>query len=153
MGKNYSDNLHSIKNTGKDLTMKQMFDISEKLMTKQSDEIHGMSTINWEHSSWKHLSLVGDEKVISLLHTKGLRILRFCIMSWKGEREPTIKHCMGRKISSWGSKDNKKECESNAQLVSLYAKRFGAGQCSFLGPGSEKKWYSISEDSPQGEWD
>ena len=45
------------------------------------------------------------------------------------------------------------ECESNAQLVSLYAKRFGAGQWSFLGPGSEKKWYSISEDSPQGEWD
>ena len=39
---------------------------------------------------------------------------------------------------SWGSKDNKKECESNAQLVSLYAKRFGAGQWSFLGPGSEK---------------
>ena len=29
-----------------------------------------MSTINWEHSSWKYLSLVGDEQVISLLHTK-----------------------------------------------------------------------------------
>ena len=54
---------------------------------------------------------------------------------------------------SWRSKDNKKECESNAQLVSLCAKRFGKGQWSFLGPGSEKKWYSISEDSPQGEWD
>ena len=54
---------------------------------------------------------------------------------------------------SWGSKDNKKECQSNAQLVSLYAKRFGAGQWSFLVPGSEKKWCSISEDSPQGEWD
>ena len=54
---------------------------------------------------------------------------------------------------SWGSKDNEKECESNAQLVSLHAKRFGIGQWSFLGPGSEKKWYSISEDSPQGEWD
>ena len=24
---------------------------------------------------------------------------------------------------------------------------------SFLGPGSEKKWYSIKEDSPQGIWD
>ena len=24
---------------------------------------------------------------------------------------------------------------------------------SFLGPGSERKWYSISDDSPQGEWD
>ena len=54
---------------------------------------------------------------------------------------------------SWGSKDNEKECESNAQLVSLYAKRFGTGQWSFIGPGSVKKWYSISEDSPQGEWD
>ena len=36
---------------------------------------------------------------------------------------------------------------------SLFARRFGAGQWSFLGPGSKKKWYSISEDSPQGEWD
>ena len=26
-------------------------------------------------------------------------------------------------------------------------------QWSFIGPGSEKKWYSISEDSPQGAWD
>ena len=23
----------------------------------------------------------------------------------------------------------------------------------FLGPRSEKKWYSINEDSPQGEWE
>ena len=69
MVKNYSDGLHSIKNT-EDLTMKKMFDISEKLMTEQSDEMYGMSTINWEHSSWKYLSLVGDEQGISLLHTK-----------------------------------------------------------------------------------
>ena len=26
---------------------------------------------------------------------------------------------------------------------------FGKGQWSFIGPGSEKKWYSIKEDSPQ----
>ena len=39
---------------------------------------------------------------------------------------------------SWGSEDNEKECESSAQLVSLYAKRFSPGQWSFLGPGSEK---------------
>ena len=37
MGKNYLDNLHSIKNAGEDLTMKQMFDISEKLIVGQSD--------------------------------------------------------------------------------------------------------------------
>ena len=47
----------------------------------------------------------------------------------------------------------KKECESNARVVSLHAKRFGAGQWSFLGPGSEKKWYSISDGSAKGEWD
>ena len=53
---------------------------------------------------------------------------------------------------SWGSKDNKKECESNAQLVSLFCKKkIGAGQWSFFGPGSEKMWSSISEESPQGE--
>ena len=36
--KNYSDYWHSIKNT-EDLTMKQMFDMSEKLISEQSDEI------------------------------------------------------------------------------------------------------------------
>ena len=69
MRKKYSENLHSIKNT-EDLTLKQMFDTSEKLISEQSDEIYGMSTFNWEHSSWKYLTLVGDEQVISLLHTK-----------------------------------------------------------------------------------
>ena len=54
---------------------------------------------------------------------------------------------------SCGSKDNEKECLSNANLVSLFAKRFGKSQWTFIGPGSEKKWYSIRENSPQGEWD
>ena len=54
----------------KSLTMKHMFDMSAKLTTEQSDEIYGVNTINWEDSSWKYLSLVGDEEVISLLHTK-----------------------------------------------------------------------------------
>ena len=54
---------------------------------------------------------------------------------------------------SCGTKDNETECLANAQLVSLYARRFGKGQWSFIGPGSEKKWYFISEDSPQGVWD
>ena len=70
MGKNYSHNLHSVKKTGKDLILKQMFDISEKLMVGQSDEIYGVSPISWEDSSWKQLSLVNDEEVISLSHAK-----------------------------------------------------------------------------------
>ena len=51
MGENYLEILHSMKHTGKDLTMKQMFDIYEKLMSEQSDEIYGVKTINWEDSS------------------------------------------------------------------------------------------------------
>ena len=64
MGKNYSDNWHSIKNT-KDLTMKQIFDMSAILVSEQ-DEIHGVKTIDWENFSWLYLSLIGDEQVISL---------------------------------------------------------------------------------------
>ena len=44
--------------------------IPEKLVSEQSDEIYGVKTMNWEHSSWKYLSLVGDEHVISLQRIK-----------------------------------------------------------------------------------
>ena len=49
-------------------------------------------------------------------------------------------------------KDNKDECLRNANFVRTFAVRFGIGQWSFIGPGSEKKWYP-SENSPQGAWD
>ena len=68
MGKNYLDICHSITNT-KDLTLKQMFDISARLVSEQ-DEISGMETIGWENHSWKYLSLIGDERVINLQRTK-----------------------------------------------------------------------------------
>ena len=164
-----------------------------------------MKTINWEDSSWKYLSLIGDEQVISLLHTKvyvfsdsvsclgkmnenpqsnvawedrltcfksspryraldiidgepmefewnifpGFNTLQLChkVQELLFKLSITPDKFTGRIIFmsmfngiSWGSKDNKKECEANAQLVSIYAKKFGAGQWSFLGPGSEKKW-------------
>ena len=49
--------------------MKQMFDISAKLVSEQ-DDIYGVKTIDWENSSWKYLSLIGDEQVMSLQRTK-----------------------------------------------------------------------------------
>ena len=216
MGKNYSDNWHSIKNT-KDLTMKQMFDISTRLVSEQ-DEISGLETIGWENHLWKYVSLIGDEQIIRLQRTK-VSVFSDSVLclgkilekpqsnvAWEQrlgwlkssqnyrnfdriDGEPmefewnifpvyttlqlnlevkvlllrlneTPENFTGRIIFmsmfndiSWGSRDNKVECESNANLVSSYARRFGARQWSFLSPGSEKKWYSISEDSPQGEWD
>ena len=50
-------------------------------------------------------------------------------------------------------KDNEEECLANAKVVSIYAKKFGIGQWSFIGPGSEKKWNSMKENSPEGIWD
>ena len=48
IGKDYSDILHTIKNTGESLISKQMFDISEQLIVEQSDGILGVSQISWE---------------------------------------------------------------------------------------------------------
>ena len=202
MGKNYSDKWHSIKNT-KDFTMKQMFDISSKLVSEQSDEIYGVETIDSENSSWKYLSLIGDEQVISLQRTKVYEFSDsvLCLgkmnenlrsnIAWEQRLEwfksspeyrtldridgepmefewnifpgfntlqvsqevqelllrlnETPENFTGRIIFmsmfndiSWRSRDNKVECESNANLVSLYSRRFGAGQSSLLCPGSEK---------------
>ena len=90
--------IHGRRINTEDLTMKQMFDIPEKLISEQSDEIYGVNATNWEDSSWKHLSLVGGEKSHHSLEQNGLRIFRFCIMSWKNEREPTILLWIGRQI-------------------------------------------------------
>ena len=53
---------------------------------------------------------------------------------------------------SCDGKGNKEECVANAKVVTILARRFGIGQWSFIGPGSEKKWYSMEENSPQGIW-
>ena len=54
---------------------------------------------------------------------------------------------------SCDSKGNKEECVANAKVVSIFVRKFGIGQWSFIGPGSEKMWYSGEENSPQGIWD
>ena len=54
---------------------------------------------------------------------------------------------------SCGTKDNEEECVANAEVVSVNAKKFGIGQWSFIGSGSEKKWYSMEGNCPQRIWD
>ena len=77
-------------------------------------------------------------------------------MNKKGEPE----HFQGRIIFMsmfndiiWWTKDNERECIANVTLVTLFAKRFPAGRWSFLGLGSETKWYSTYNERPGGEWD
>ena len=50
-------------------------------------------------------------------------------------------------------KGNKEECLAYVGVVKVLARNFGVEQWSFIGPGSEKKWYSGEENSPQGIWD
>ena len=68
MGQNFQDNQNSIVNTA-DLTLKQMFDITAKLVAEQ-DEISNLETIGWEKHSWKYLSLIGDERIINIQRAK-----------------------------------------------------------------------------------
>ena len=96
MGKNYLNNCQSIANT-KDLTLKQMFDISTRLVSEQ-DEISGLQTIGWEKHSRKYPSLLGDERVINLQRTKVYVFFGFCIVPWEDFRKPAIERCMGTKI-------------------------------------------------------
>ena len=78
--------------------MKQMFDISEKLVSEQSDEIYGVKTINWENSSWKYLSLIVDEQVISLQRTKVYVFSDSVLCLGKMNENQSITYGMGRQI-------------------------------------------------------
>ena len=68
MGKKFMDNENSIKNST-DLTLKKIFDISEKLLSEQ-EEINNVDKIHWKNHSWRQLSLIGDETTINLQRTK-----------------------------------------------------------------------------------
>ena len=67
-GKELPNNRNSIANTT-DLTLKQIFDISTRLVSEQ-DEISGLEAFGWENHSWKYLSSIGDERIINLQRTK-----------------------------------------------------------------------------------
>ena len=55
--------------------------------------------------------------------------------------------------TDWGKRRNKENCFANALRVTEYVRRFTRGQWSFLGPGSEKKWYGTHVNKPDGEWE
>ena len=54
---------------------------------------------------------------------------------------------------SCDKKDHGEECLANAKVVSVFANKLGIRQWSFVGPSSEKKWFSVVENSPQKIWD
>ena len=53
----------------------------------------------------------------------------------------------------WRERGNTEKCEKNSVEVATYTRRFTRGHWSFLGPGSEKKWYGTCSDKPDGDLD
>ena len=96
MGKNYKNNCQSLANRT-DLTLKQMFDISTRLVSEQ-DEISGLETIVWENHSWKYLSLIGNERVVNLQRTKVYVFSDSVLCLGKILENTQIERCMGTKI-------------------------------------------------------
>ena len=52
-----------------------------------------------------------------------------------------------------GCKGNDELCANYSKTIKQYARRFPGGHWSFLGPGSEKKWYGTYDHKPDGSWD
>ena len=50
-------------------------------------------------------------------------------------------------------KGNKEMCIANSIYVAEHTRRFAHGHWSFLGPGSEKKWYGTQTYKPTWKWD
>ena len=50
------------------------------------------------------------------------------------------------------AKGNDELCENNSKKNIEYAERFHPGHWSFIGPGSEKKWYGTCDSKPDGSW-
>ena len=117
----------------------------------------------------------------SLAH-KGLRIFRFCVRPWKGEREPTIKYCLGRKVELvqefmsklsdppefkgriifmsmfndiiWRSEDNEQECIANPALVSISQKKnFQQDIGHSSGLDQKQSGILLTMKDQKGEWD
>ena len=89
MEKNYQNNCQSIANTT-DLTLKQMFDESTRLVSEQ-DEISGFETIGWENHS-KKSSIFSARRSTSFRNLCGVLERSIKI------RNPTM---LGRKRIEW----------------------------------------------------
>ena len=79
MGKNFQNNRNSIANTT-DLTLKQMFDISAKLVSEQ-EEISRLETMGWEkHNARKSTSF----RILYCVLGGSIRILNLTKLGRKG---------------------------------------------------------------------
>ena len=70
VGEDYSEKLHSIRNTGHEPTVQKLFDVAQTQIREQNLEISGVSELRWCSSKCEKLSLANDEEVIQLMKAK-----------------------------------------------------------------------------------
>ena len=56
-GKDHSENMHSIRNTGQKPTVQRLFDVTQTLIREQELEISEVSELSWSDSKWEKLHL------------------------------------------------------------------------------------------------
>ena len=76
-----------------------MFNISENWIVGQSDEIFGVSQINWEDYPWRQSSLVNVEEVISLSHAEVYVFSDSVLCLRKVNQNPTSNTVWTKKLS------------------------------------------------------
>ena len=79
-----------------DLTLKKMFDISAKLVGEQ-EEIFTVDKIHWEKPSWKTSVIDWWRNHYQSVTRESLRLLRFCVVSWKGSFTSNVQRSLARK--------------------------------------------------------
>ena len=70
LGKDYFENLHSVRNTDKRPIVQSLFEVTQKLVHEQKLGISGLTDLSWNKSSWKKLALADGEESIKLMKAK-----------------------------------------------------------------------------------
>ena len=98
LGKDCSENLHSIRNTVQKPTVQRLFDVTQTLIREQELEISGVSEFSWSDSKWEKLHFGNRQGGHPAHEGKSLCVLRLCIVCWKNASIPAIKLRMGKQI-------------------------------------------------------
>ena len=83
LGKDYFENLHSVRNTDKRPIVQSLFEVTQKLVHEQKLGISGLTDLSWNKSSWKKLALADGEESIKLMKAKVHVFPTLCCVSGK----------------------------------------------------------------------
>ena len=95
LGKDYSENLRSVRNTEKKPNFQMLFDVTQKIHSRTKIGDIGSVRIELANFYMGEAGLGGRRRGDQAHEGESLRILRFCPVRWKTTRIPRIKCIMG----------------------------------------------------------